>query len=71
MTRDQAEVLYKTKWWEGKSAREICLFQLFEERLCMPFELLQKAMSEALGRRVFAHEFVDGALQRELMQRSE
>ena len=32
-------------------------FQLYEERLCMPFPLFHKAVEEALGRPVYTHEF--------------
>jgi hypothetical protein len=57
MTREQALALIETKWWEGKTARQIVTFQLFEERLCMPFDLFHKSVEEALGRPVFTHEF--------------
>lgn len=66
MTRDEAIALMDTKWWVGKSAREIAAFQLHEDRLCMPFSEFQKAMKGALGRPVWTHEFADrAALQTE------
>ena len=40
-----------------KTAEEIVAFQLYEERLCMPFPLFHKAVEEALGRPVYTHEF--------------
>ena len=68
MNKDQALALVATKWWEGKSARSICMFQLFEERLCMPFDLFHKAVEDALGRPVWTHEFANqDALQKQLM----
>jgi hypothetical protein len=70
MTRDQALQLVATEWWEGKSAYDICLFQLFEERLCMPFDVFHKAVEDALGRPVWTHEFGSAGivgLQKELL----
>lgn len=63
MTRDEALAKMATGWWHGKSAREIVAFQLYEDRLCMPFGVFHKAIGEALGRPVWTHEFglnVDG-----------
>ena len=57
MTEQEALSLGESKWWEGKSAEEITRFQLFEGRLCMPFGKFQDAVSEALGRPVYTHEF--------------
>jgi len=45
------------------------MFQLFEDRLCMPFAVFHEAMEKALERPVFTHEFAlnyDG-LCRELL----
>ena len=57
MTREEAVKLADSKWYETKTAEEIVDFQLYEERLCMPFPLFHKAVEEALGRPVFTHEF--------------
>lgn len=57
MTRKQAIALYKIGWWKTKTPEEIAAFQLFEERLCMPFELFHEAVEKALGRPVWTHEF--------------
>lgn len=57
MTKEQALALIETKWWEGKTARSICMFQMFEDRLCMPFDLFHQAAEGALERPVFTHEF--------------
>jgi hypothetical protein len=69
MTEQHAIELYESGWWMGKTAREICMFQLFEPRLCMPFGKFHEAVTEALGRPVYTHEFglnVEG-LQAELL----
>ena len=47
----------ESKWYETQTAEEIVAFQLYEERLCMPFPLFHKAVEEALGRPVYTHEF--------------
>ena len=57
MTREEAVKLVESKWYEKQTAEEIVAFQLYEERLCMPFPLFHKAVEEALGRPVFTHEF--------------
>jgi hypothetical protein len=57
MTKAQALRKAKSGWWERQSAREIVAFQLYEQRLCMPFPLFHKAVEEALGRSVWTHEF--------------
>lgn len=57
MTREDAVKMAESKWYEKKRAEEIVAFQLYEERLCMPFPLFHKAVEEALGRPVFTHEF--------------
>ncbi len=61
MDREQALKLVETKWWEGKSPKEIVAFQLYEEKLCCPFEVFHSALEHALERPVFTHElaFVD------------
>lgn len=42
MTREEAIAKTATLWWENKSAEEILRFQLFEDRLCMPFYLFRR-----------------------------
>jgi hypothetical protein len=70
MTREQAIALVETKWWEGKTHRQIAMFQLFEDRLCMPFDKFHEAVEKALGRPVYTHEFGSAGndgLRKELM----
>lgn len=57
MTREEAIALYKTNFWEHLSFRERAEFQLFERRLCMPFDVFHEAIEKTLGRPVFTHEF--------------
>src|SRR5512139_2728550 len=57
MTREEAIAKAKGRWWEKRTAKEIVAFQLYEELLCMPFDVFHAAMEEALGRSVYTHEF--------------
>jgi hypothetical protein len=69
MTKDQAIALYDSKFWEEMTYEQRARFQLFEERLCMPFGVFHEAVEKALGRSVWTHEFglnSDG-LRRELL----
>ncbi len=54
---DAAIKLAESGWWNGKSAREIAEFQIMTAELCMPFSLFHGAITEALGRDVYTHEF--------------
>lgn len=57
MNKEQAIALAETGWWKNKTARQICMFQLFEPLLCMPFGDFHKAVEGALNRPVWTHEF--------------
>lgn len=57
ITKDQAIALAGTKFWEGMPPEAIARFQLSTNKLCMPFDVFQKFVTEALGRPVFTHEF--------------
>jgi hypothetical protein len=49
--------LSKTKFWEKMTKKQIAMFQLFEPKLCMPFDIFHEAIESVLGRPVFTHEF--------------
>lgn len=51
-----AIALHNSKWWEGKTEREIAKFQLFTDELCVPFGIFHRALECSLGRPVFTHE---------------
>lgn len=56
MTRDEAFQLIESRFWEGMSQRGIAIWQMHEDRLCMPFDIFHKALEKTLGRPVFVHE---------------
>lgn len=57
MTKQEAIALYDTQFWEAMSYEERAKFQLFERRLCMPFDVFHEAIEKTLGRPVYTHEF--------------
>ena len=57
MTKEDAIALYDTGFWAFMSPRDIAIFQMYEEHLCMPFTVFQEAMRKTLGRPVWTHEF--------------
>jgi len=59
MTKEEALALYDTGWWKDVTPEKIVEFQLYEERLCMPFDKFQAAMEKVLDRPVFTHEFAE------------
>jgi len=59
MNKEQAIAKAETKWWVEKTFKEIVDFQLYETRLCMPFDKFHEAVEKMLNRPVFTHEFAD------------
>ena len=57
MTTEEAITLAESKFWEPLSYYDRAIFQLFENKLCMPFGVFHEAMEKALGRPVYTHEF--------------
>ena len=69
VTKEEAVALADSKFWESMTLKERATFQMFEERLCMPFDIFHEAVEKTLGRPVFTHEFglnIEG-LKKELL----
>ena len=69
MNKEEAIALHNSGFWKHLSFRERAEFQLFEDKLCMPFDIFHEAVEKALERPVYTHEFglnLDG-LKMELM----
>jgi hypothetical protein len=64
--REAAIALATSKWWEGKSAEYIAKRGMYIEELCLPFDVLHKAVEGHLGRPVFTHEFGSVGLYHEV-----
>jgi hypothetical protein len=56
MTKDEAIALSKTEFWTAMSYRERAMFQMFEDKLCMPFDVFHEALEKTLDRPVWTHE---------------
>jgi hypothetical protein len=57
MTQEEAIQKWDSEWWKDKPPEEIVAFQLYEERLCMPFGDFQLAVDAAIGRQTWTHEY--------------
>lgn len=56
-TREQAIAFGENKLYESLSDREKVSLQLFQRKLCMPFDVFHEAIENVLGRPVWTHEF--------------
>jgi len=65
ITKKTAILLFNMEWWKTCTPEEIVSFQLFQKRLCMPFDEYHKTMEKVLNRSVWTHEF---AYQEELVK---
>lgn len=59
ISETEAKRLDELGWYKDKTPEEIVSFQLFEKRLCMPFDQFQAAVESTLGRPVWTHEFAE------------
>lgn len=57
LTQEQAIAFHDSGAWKQMDAKDRALFQLEQDRLCMPFDEFHRAVEEALGRPVWTHEF--------------
>ena len=57
LTKEQAIAFYDSNAWEKMSAHERAIFQIEQNRLCMPFDKFHEAVEKTLGRPVWTHEF--------------
>ena len=57
MKEKEAKALCDSEFWKDLSVHDRVKFQLFEERLCMPFDVFHQAVEETLERSVWTHEF--------------
>jgi len=60
LTKEQAIAMAESGAWKDMNSHERCEFQLFQQRLCMPFHEFHKAVEATLGRPVYTHEFGSG-----------
>ena len=66
LSEQEAINFYEQKLYEKMSDKEKAIFQLTQDRLCMPFEVFHEAVEKTLGRPVYTHELAldrDGLLE--------
>ena len=71
LTKEQAIAIAEGGEWKDWTDEEIVKFQLFQDRLCMPFGRFHEAIEKVLGRGVWTYEFgfVDNLRQEYLGER--
>ena len=57
MTEAEAIALFDGGFWKHMTYEQRAKFQLWEDRLCMPFDVFHEAVGKTLGRPVWTHEF--------------
>lgn len=61
LSKEQAIAIFEGGEWKDWTDEEVVKFQLYQERLCVPFNVFHKAVGKVLGRPVFTHEFAGDA----------
>jgi len=61
MTKEQAIAFHKSGAWKEMSDYQIAVFQLSEDRSCIPFRRVHAAVEATIGRPVWTHEFANPA----------
>lgn len=59
LTKKQAIAFAKSGQWKDLDNEELVKLQLFQDRLCMPFDIFHDACIKVFDRPVFSHEFAD------------
>jgi hypothetical protein len=58
LTRDEAIAFFDSKKWETMPDKELAIFQMEQDCLCVPFSRFQTAVAAALGREIWIHEMI-------------
>ena len=56
-TKEEAIEFARSEKWKDMTYEERAVLQLFQKRLCIPFDVFHEAITKALGRPVYTHEF--------------
>ena len=57
ISRQEAIAIFQSKLYEDWSYEQKVKFQLFQDRLSMPFDVFHEAIEKVLKRPVYTHEF--------------
>lgn len=65
LTEQEAIAFFNSDEWKAWDHEQIVKLQLFQDRLCIPFDRFHEAVEAVLGRPVWTHEFAfqDGLIQ--------
>ena len=59
LTKEQAIAFAESGIWKDWTDDQIVRFQLYQQRLCLPFDRFHKAMEAVLRRPVWTYEFAN------------
>lgn len=59
LTTEEAIKFADSQVWETWNHEQIVKLQLYQKKLCVPFDRFHEATKAVLGRPVYTHEFVD------------
>ena len=57
LSKEEAIKFAKSEVWKTWTPEQIVALQLFQERLCLSFDVFHKAIEKVLGRPIWTHEF--------------
>jgi hypothetical protein len=57
LTKEQAIAFAESGVWKEWTNEQIVRFQLFQDKMCMPFSRFHEAITKVLGREIWTHEF--------------
>tara|TARA_R110002096_G_scaffold42937_8_gene115553 strand:+ start:6188 stop:6499 length:312 start_codon:yes stop_codon:yes gene_type:complete len=57
LTKVEAILFFENCAYKNMTYRQKAEFQMMQDKLCMPFRIFHEAITEALGRPVYTHEF--------------
>jgi len=56
-TKKQAIAFHDSYLWKDMEMNQLAILQMYQNKLCVPFDKFHEAMQKLLGRPVFTHEF--------------
>lgn len=59
LTREQAIAFHDSGEWKNWTYEQKVRFQLFQKKLCIPFDVFHEAVEKVLDRPVYTHEFAN------------
>jgi hypothetical protein len=57
LTREEAIEMFDSDKWKSMTDKELVELQLYQRKLCIPFDRFHEAITNVLDRPVYTHEF--------------